>query len=99
MNDELELLGLLQEECSEVIQAVSKVRRFGYASVNPYKSDGKTNLTRVEDEVGDVYAIMALLLQEGNLSQERIDARVQWKLEKLEENHGYRLSKNESVDT
>jgi len=91
MNNELELLGLLQEECAEVIQIISKVRRFGYDSKNPYDPSGKSNLTLTEDEIGDVYAVMALLLQEGNLNQDRISARVQWKLAKLEQHWGYKL--------
>lgn len=89
--EELELLGLLQEECAEVIQIVSKIRRFGYESYNPFDPSGKSNLTLLQDEIGDVYAVMALLLQEGHLKQGQIGERVQWKLKKLEENWGYKL--------
>lgn len=90
-NTELELLGLLQEECAEVIQIVSKVRRFGYDSQNPYDPSGKSNLTLLKDEVGDVLAILKLLLQEGNLKKEEIDERVDWKLQKLDLHWGYKL--------
>lgn len=49
------LLGLLQEECAEVIQEISKVQRFG---VNE-KLDQFTpeNIKRVENEFKDVLCI------------------------------------------
>ena len=34
---EKEVLDILQEECAEVIQAVSKIRRFGISNLKPGK--------------------------------------------------------------
>ncbi len=88
---ELELLGLLQEESAEIIQIISKVRRFGFDSYNPYDPSGKNNKTLTTDEIGDFYAIMALLYDRGTFDPEAVQARVKWKLEKLEKHWGYKL--------
>ena len=41
------------EECSELIQEISKAQRFGYFSYHP-DQPGKTNLERVKAEMDDV---------------------------------------------
>ena len=46
-----EILDILQEECAEVIQAISKCRRFGIENV--YK-DGGTQREHLVQELGDV---------------------------------------------
>jgi NTP pyrophosphatase (non-canonical NTP hydrolase) len=53
-----ELLDLLQEECAEVIQAISKCRRFGMDNV--YK-DGGTQRENLVQELGDVRLLIELL--------------------------------------
>lgn len=45
-----EILNLLQEECAEVIQAISKVRRFGKES----------NIKGLTEEIGDVLYLISL---------------------------------------
>jgi NTP pyrophosphatase (non-canonical NTP hydrolase) len=87
---ETDLLGLLQEECAEVIQAASKTRRFGFESVNPWlaPNDQKTNRTLLTDEIGDVLALVQLLVENQNIRQEEIDLRILWKRAKLIE-YGY----------
>jgi len=52
-----ELFGLLTEECAEVIQALSKAKRFGLDNV--YK--GKSNKTHLVQEVGDVVALIMII--------------------------------------
>jgi len=52
-----ELMGILQEECSEVIQAVSKINRFGIDNVY----EGSTNRDKLEQEIGDVIATVMIL--------------------------------------
>ena len=45
---EKEVMDILQEECAEVIQAVSKINRFGADNVKPGKP--KTNREQLEEE-------------------------------------------------
>ncbi len=86
MNEkDLELLGLLQEECAEVIQIVSKIRRFGLDSYNPYEPEKGNNQTLFEHEVGDVFLIIDLLKERGLLHDDAINDRMIWKRVKLEE--------------
>ena len=53
-----EILDILQEECAEVIVAVSKIRRFGID--NSYK-DGGTQREHLVQELGDVTLLIELL--------------------------------------
>ena len=62
----LEALTILQEECAEVIQNVSKIKRFG---LNEAYTGQETNRIRLEKEVGDVLAMVDFLIQEGVLEQ------------------------------
>lgn len=54
-----DILGLLVEECAEVIQAISKARRFGLKSVHK----GITNRDNIEQEVGDVLTLILIIVQ------------------------------------
>ena len=53
-----EILDILQEECAEVTQAISKCRRFGID--NSYK-DGGTQREHLVQELGDVTLLIELL--------------------------------------
>ena len=53
-----EILDILQEECGEVIVAISKCRRFGMD--NSYK-DGGTQREHLVQELGDVTLMIELL--------------------------------------
>ena len=53
-----EILDILQEECGEVVVAISKVRRFGID--NSYK-DGGTQREHLIQELGDVTLMIELL--------------------------------------
>ena len=53
MNQQEQILSILQEECAEVIQAVSKVRRFG----------AKNNIQELCKEIADV-EVMIMLAKE-----------------------------------
>lgn len=76
----LEIMGILQEECAEVIQEVSKCRRFG---IGESHKSGITHKEMLEQEVGDVLCMIELLHQEGILSEEGLMAAKQRKEEKL----------------
>ena len=54
-----EVLLIAQEECAEVIQAISKIFRFGFDSKWP--EDGVDNRERLTEEVGDLLAMIKLL--------------------------------------
>lgn len=60
---EAERLAMLSEECAEVIQAVSKILRHGYESVNPLEPEKGTNREQLGRELIDVFAVL-LLMQE-----------------------------------
>ena len=61
MNEELrEIMLILQEECAEVTQAVSKCMRFGPDQMKPGKE--RTNLNMLEEEIGDLFAMVELLV-------------------------------------
>ena len=53
-----EILDILQEECAEVIQDISKCRRFGME--NEYK-EGGTQREHLIQELGDVTLLIELL--------------------------------------
>lgn len=60
MNDETrEVLLILQEECAEVTQAISKCFRFGPDQLKPGKE--RTNINMLEEEIGDLMAMVELL--------------------------------------
>ena len=76
-----EILIITQEECSEVIQAVSKCFRFGSDCLVP---DGiETNKSRVEKEIGDLLAMIELLTQEGFVDSVQLSQAKEAKLKKL----------------
>jgi NTP pyrophosphatase (non-canonical NTP hydrolase) len=78
-----EALGILQEECAEVIVEVSKIRRFGMDTAH-FKSDMQhTHRTMLEMEIGDVLALVDILLDQGILVQEHLDQYKQNKKDKL----------------
>lgn len=61
---EKQILLICQEECAEVTQAISKVFRFGYDSVYP-KGSSEDNRAKLEDELGDLQAMIELIIQTG----------------------------------
>lgn len=68
-----EILQLLQEECAEVIQAASKIVRFGE----------EKNTSQLEVELGDLQAIIQLLHEFDMVSYSAIDEAATKKVEKL----------------
>lgn len=54
-----EILDILQEECAEVIQAISKCRRFGIDNV--YSKGTGTQREHLVQELGDVTLLIELL--------------------------------------
>jgi NTP pyrophosphatase (non-canonical NTP hydrolase) len=76
-----EILDILQEECAEVIQSISKCRRFGMENV--YIKESGTQRENLVKEIGDVVAMIELLEQHGVVTQEEITVAKQNKFNKL----------------
>ena len=76
------VMAVLQEECAEVIQAVSKINRFGMHG----EWQGITNRQSLITEIGDVLAIIKVLMNETdiNITEKDLELAVEAKLKKLE---------------
>ena len=78
----LEALGILQEECAEVIQNVSKCRRFGLE--NGYLNGEGTQRENLEREIGDMLCLVDYLVDKQILSNEKLSQAKQAKKTKLQ---------------
>jgi len=84
MNSKIqETLDILQEECAEVIVEISKCRRFGLDSYH-YQT-GVKHSDMLEMEIGDVLAIIDILLEQKLINQDKLDAAKQTKKSKLKQ--------------
>ena len=83
MNNELkEILIILQEECAEVIVEVSKCMRFGPDQI--LQSTDETNMQRLQKEIGDLQAMIELLIdQKVGVSLKDINKAKRKKFQKL----------------
>jgi NTP pyrophosphatase (non-canonical NTP hydrolase) len=82
MNNKIkEAMDILQEECAEVIQAVSKISRFGLDNLKPGKP--KTNREHLEEELGDLLAMIDILHEMDMVSWANLDLAKEAKIEKL----------------
>ena len=85
-----EAMDILQEECAEVIQAVSKIRRFGYETRHP-TPESPSNRQHLEMEVGDLLAMIDVLIAKGVLSDSAVNDARHKKIEKLKVWSGIKL--------
>ena len=91
---QIELLSLLSEELGEAVQAIGKILRHGYESVNPHNPYAVKNREHLEKELGDVSAAIKLLCDSGDLNIDKIKERTSWKLHSVtqwlheQEKHG-----------
>lgn len=74
-----EILNILQEECAEVIQVISKIRRFGMDDAY----SGKTNRENLTQEIGDVLLLTELLKAHDVYKDEEIQVSKLSKASKL----------------
>lgn len=82
MNKQIqEVMDILQEECAEVIQMVSKIRRFGLDEM--HLKDGETNRFLLNEELGDLLAMIDLLQSFNIVTAEGLTAAKHAKIEKL----------------
>ena len=78
---EKEVMDILQEECAEVIQAVSKISRFGIDNIKPGKP--KTNREHLEEELGDMLAMIDIMMDLSVISLDNLEIAKKAKIEKL----------------
>ena len=84
MNEDIEeVMNILSEECAEVIQAVSKINRFGIDNYKPGKP--KTNREHLEEELGDLLAMIDILKGMGVVSNNNLELAKRAKIEKLKQ--------------
>jgi NTP pyrophosphatase (non-canonical NTP hydrolase) len=76
-----EVLCITQEECAEVTQAISKIFRFGWESEHP--ATGVNNKQHLEEEVGDLLAMVDIMLEKCIISDSNVNAARIAKKEKL----------------
>jgi NTP pyrophosphatase (non-canonical NTP hydrolase) len=82
-NKEQEIMSILQEESSEVIQAVSKIFRFGYESKHPDRD--QTNREHLAEEIGDALAMIQLCIENKIVKWEDVEVAKDKKFEKLQQ--------------
>ncbi len=87
---ETERLDIMQEECAEIIQAISKIKRHGYESFNPFDTDRTTNRSSLSKEIGHLAFALRLARCHGDINgningneieaggQEKEDTISQW---------------------
>ena len=82
MNEQIaEALGILQEECAEVIQEVSKIRRFGLDELSYHT--GTSHRATLEAEVGDVLCLIDYLIEKQILDPTQLGTAKRNKQSKL----------------
>lgn len=74
-----EIFCITQEECAEVTQAISKIFRFGIDT----SWNGRTNKERLEEELGDLKAMMYILEMSGIVSEAKVTEAAEAKMGKL----------------
>ena len=79
--DSNEVMDILQEEAAEVIQAVSKIRRFGIDNAKP--GTEYTNREHLEEELGDMLAMIDILMINDVVSWANLHQAKRAKIEKL----------------
>ena len=80
-HNEMQALVILQEECAEVSQAISKCFRFGKDG----EWEGITNQRRLEAEIGDMLAMVDILIERGYISDSTVNASKKAKRIKIKE--------------
>ncbi len=76
-------IGVLSEECGEVVQIIGKTLRHGYDSYNPDDKSKRTNLDLIHDEIGDVLGATSFAVERGLLDVTKLENSRIDKLNKL----------------
>ena len=75
-------LGLLAEECGEVVQEIGKAWRFGLTTPTTQGSRGTAH-DHITTELGDVLAAIRYAAARGVVDLDQIEARAEMKLTRL----------------
>jgi NTP pyrophosphatase (non-canonical NTP hydrolase) len=78
-----EVMLIVQEECAEVTQAISKCFRFGLDNSKP--GTPLTNKEHLEGEIGDLLAMIDLLKSMNIVSDEGLNIAKETKIKKLKQ--------------
>lgn len=79
---EAEICNILLEEAAEVIQAVSKVFRFGWDSTHPDRPHW-TNKEHLTEELGDLICMIKILVDRGIIDELMLSHAAHYKMTKL----------------
>lgn len=75
------MLVLASEECAEVIEAAAKAQRHGLLGSHP--NGGPHNIDRVARELGQVAAVVEMMIQLGIIDRVEYEAGIEEKWEKV----------------
>lgn len=81
LDTKTQIMTIMQEECAEVIQAISKIMRFGWDDYHP--ETGISNRCSLERELADLIVMITLLKDTGELDLHAMERFKMLKLEKL----------------
>jgi NTP pyrophosphatase (non-canonical NTP hydrolase) len=86
-----EIMTILQEECAEVISSISKCKRFGLHDLIPNTKE--SNMKRLTKELGDVLAMIDLLMNQNLLTRDELDQYKQEKFDRLKRWSNIKITK------
>lgn len=90
---QLEVIALLTEECGEVVQTTMKIVRHGLESWHPLRPTGPVNREALEREVGQVLAVVFMLIDLKVLDRGRVQYALRAKLHNVQQwLHHYKVS-------
>ena len=86
-----EIMTIMTEECGEVIVAISKCKRFGLQDLIPNTKE--SNSQRLAKEIGDLFAMVELLVDQKLFKMEDIEVHKIAKFEKLKKWSNLKINK------
>ena len=83
MNTHEHLLTVLAEECGEVAYEVHKALRFGLTDHSPHDATKTPNSERIAYELGDLLAVVELVVEAGLIPQPAINGQKRAKVDRF----------------
>ena len=78
-NKQKEIMLIAQEECAEVVQAISICFRFGFNDMY----NGATNKEKLEEEVGDLLCMINMMMDNRIIDRLSVEFAIDAKSEKI----------------